>query len=238
MISLIEGRRREVRRLFDIKGLLYDKAYEERAENIDLYYMYRDLSKNSDHKKKIGSHHLRYDITIIPSNMLGLEYVKTAGHFHPNFPNSSLSYPEIYEVLEGKATYLMQKDDFSDVYVVEADCQDKVIIPPNYGHITINKEKERLVMANWVCSDFSSIYDPIEKMGGAGYFLTINGFVKNPNYKNHPPLRKEAVRCYKEIGIEKEIPLYNLIERLDVLKFLCFLNCLEDLLDFLKCPNH
>lgn len=224
MISLIEGKTPEIRRLFDIKGLLYDKAFEETAENFDIYYIYRDLARNSSEREKIASHHLRYDITIIPPKMLGVEYVKTAGHFHPHFPNSSLSYPEIYEVLEGKATYLMQKDDFSDIYVVEAACGDKVIIPPNYGHITINKEKERLVMGNWVCSMFSSIYGPIKEKGGAGYFLTTSGFIKNPNYENHPPLRREPTPSYKEMGIEKDIPLYNLIDNLDLLKFLCFPN--------------
>lgn len=220
MISLIEGKTPDVRRLVDIKGLLYDKAYEEKAGNFDLYYMYRDLSKNSLDKEKIVAHHLRYDITIIPPNMLGMEYVKTAGHFHPNFPNSSLSYPEIYEVLEGKATYLMQKDDFFDVYVIEASKGDKVIIPPNYGHITINKEKERLVMGNWVCSLFSSVYGRIKEKGGGGYFLTINGWIKNPNYENHPQLRIIAPPDYKEMGIEKGVPMYALIDNLEVLEFL------------------
>lgn len=224
MISLIEGRKPDVRRLFDMKGLLYDKEYEKGAENVELYYMYRNLYRNSAEGEKIASHHLRYDITIIPPFMLGVEYVKTKGHFHPKPPNSSLSYPEIYEVLEGRAIYLLQKDDFSDVYVVEANKGDKVIIPPNYGHITINKEKERLVMGNWVCSIFSSIYGPIKEKGGGGYFLTQSGFIKNPNYEHHPPLRIEPCPDYKEMGIEKDIPMYNLIENLDVLKFLCFPN--------------
>jgi len=224
MISLIEGKTPDVRRFSDIKGLIYDKAYEESSPDFDLYYMYRDLSRNTKDKEKITSNHLRYDITIIPPNMLGVEYVKTAGHFHPNFPNSSISYPEIYEVLEGSATYLMQKDDNSDVYVVEAVAGDKVIIPPNYGHITINRAKERLVMGNWVCSDFSSIYGPIKEKGGGLYFLTINGWIKNPKYESHPPLRTIPAPSYKHLGIEKGIPMYNLVDNLEVLKFLLSLD--------------
>ncbi len=220
MISLIVGKNPDVRRLSDIKGLLYDKAYEETAADFDLYYMYRDLSKNAFDKEKIASHHLRYDITIIPPNMLGKEYIKTAGHFHPNFSNSNLSYPEIYEVLEGCATYFMQKDDFSDTYVVEASAGEKVIIPPNYGHITINRKKERIVMGNWVCSDFSSQYGPIKEKGGGAYFLTINGWIKNPKYENHPPLRTISCPDYKDIGIEKGIPMYSLIDNLKIFKFL------------------
>ncbi|MEW6007695.1 MAG: glucose-6-phosphate isomerase family protein [bacterium] len=218
MLSLIEGKTPDIRRLFDLKGLLYDKDYEEKALDFPLYYMYRDLSQNEGDREKIETHNLRYDITIIPPNMLGCEYVKTAGHFHPNFANSNLSYPEIYEVLEGRAIYLMQKDDFSDVYFVSASCGDKVIIPPNYGHITINKEKERLVMGNWVSSLFSSIYGPIKEKGGGAYFLTIDGWIKNERYKNHPPLRNPPCPDYKDI--KKGIPMYSLVDNPSLLKFL------------------
>ena len=41
--------------------------------------------------------------------MLGSEYVKTVGHYHPPVPGTDVSYPEIYQVLDGSATYLLQK---------------------------------------------------------------------------------------------------------------------------------
>ena len=49
---------------------------------------------------------------------------------------------------------------------------DKVVVPPNYGHITINPFDKTLVMSNWVCSDFPSIYEPIKRLGG-GHTLKL-----------------------------------------------------------------
>lgn len=94
---------------------------------------------------------LRYDITVIPPAKFGKEYVKTAGHYHPKAPKSDVSYTEIYQVLEGSATYLLQKAGRKgrvlDVAVVEAEKGDIVFIPPDYGHITINRSDKVLKMA-------------------------------------------------------------------------------------------
>ncbi|HAW49685.1 TPA: glucose-6-phosphate isomerase [bacterium] len=230
MLKLIEGHKPDIRYLFEIKELLYDKTWEDRADNFELYHMYRDLSESKEDYEKILSSRLRYDITIIPSNMLGCEYVKTAGHYHPKFPGSSLSYPEIYEVIEGNAIYLMQKEDQSSVYYVSANPGDKVIIPPNYGHITINASSNRLVMGNWVCRDFSSIYEQIKEKKGGVYYFTTSGWVKNSNYEDCPPLREVPVCSYEFLGI-KDAPMYSLINNIDVLKFLSSLDCLYSLLE-------
>ena len=151
----------DIRWLFDMKEVIYDKSWLAKAENIELYYMYRDLYLSNADKDKLIDQNLRYDITIIPPRMLGVEYVKTAGHYHPIPPGGTVSYPELYEVLEGEAIYLLQKQDMSDVAAVYAAAGDKVLVPPNYGHITINRSNKILKMANLVARDFSSIYDPI-----------------------------------------------------------------------------
>jgi|GEM_PF-2282682 glucose-6-phosphate isomerase len=40
---------------------------------------------------------------------MGLEFVKTCGHYHPPVnPKLRYTYPEMYEVLEGDAHYLLQ----------------------------------------------------------------------------------------------------------------------------------
>jgi glucose-6-phosphate isomerase, archaeal len=169
----------DIRYLYSLNKVIYDREWLKSSPNIELYYMYRDLKSDGN---------LRYDITIIPAKMLGQEYNKTKGHYHPG------NYGETYTVLEGKAIYLMQKikeDEIEDIYAVEAEKGESIIIPPRYGHITINPGKEDLKMSNWVCSDFSSIYEPIEEKGGAGYFYTNNGWIKNEKYKNTPPLRFE-----------------------------------------------
>ena len=134
---------------------------------------------------------IRYDITVIPPAMLGLEFVKTKGHCHIG------AYQEIYIVLEGEAIYLMsryagQKGIISDVYAVKARKGDIIIIPSYYGHVTINpSETEELKMANWISSQCKSDYSLYEKMQGACYYYLKTGWTKNNNYKSVPELRFE-----------------------------------------------
>ena len=97
--------------------------------------------------EKLREQNIRYDITIIPPGMLGREYIKTAGHYHPLVPGGSVTYPELYEVLEGEALYLLQRQDLGDVVAINASAGDKVLVPPNYGHITINGSNKKLKMA-------------------------------------------------------------------------------------------
>ena len=175
----LKGKTPDIRHLHDMKDVIYDKEWLKTAPNLELYYMYRGL------KEKNG---LRYDITVIPSRMLGKEFTKTKGHEHVR------SYPEIYIVLEGEAIYFMQKqkqDVIEDVYAVKAKKGDVIIVPSYYAHITINPSNQDLKMANWMATEAKSNYDPIQKMQGACHFYTIDGWIKNKNYKQVPELRFE-----------------------------------------------
>lgn len=171
----------DVRYLDDMREVLFDKDFAKNSPNIALYNMYRGLEEKNG---------LRYDITVVPSNMLGSEFVKTKGHYHGG------SYGEVYMVLEGSAIYLMQKksdnDEIVDTYFVQAHKGDVVIIPSYYGHITINpSETEELKMANWVSTKCMSDYSLYVKLQGAGYYFTKQGWLKNENYKSVSELRQE-----------------------------------------------
>ena len=180
----------DVRKLKDMEKVVYDKEWFRTANpDLELYYMYRMIEEKNG---------LRYDITVIPANMLGKEFTKTKGHFHDK------KYGEVYTVLEGEAIYLMQKE--GDVYAVKAKKGDVVIIPSFYGHVTINPNKsQELKMANWVSVNCQSDYLPYEENQGAAYFFTKQGWIKNESYKNIPELRFEE-------------PLKSVPENLDFLK--------------------
>ncbi len=65
--------------------------------------MYRDISRTPTDAEVITRHRLRYDVTIIPPFNMGLELVKTSGHYHPRVnPKLRYTYPEIYDVLDGR----------------------------------------------------------------------------------------------------------------------------------------
>lgn len=170
----------DIRFLNDMKGVICDQKWAKTAPNFELYYMYRAI------EKKDG---LRYDITEIPPRMLGQEFVKTKGHSH------SATFGEIYIVLEGEALYLIQNyrnNEIEDVYAVRAKKGEVVVVPPHYGHVTINPSaKDTLKEANWVCESCQNIYDGFLEKKGACYYYTLQGWIKNENYARIPKLRFE-----------------------------------------------
>jgi len=99
----------DVRRLSDLKEVVYDKEFLKNSEDVDLYYMYRDLALSRKDRDAMRAENIRYDITVIPPRMLGVEYTKTLGHYHPIIQAACVSYTELYEVVEGEAHYLLQK---------------------------------------------------------------------------------------------------------------------------------
>ncbi len=207
-------READVRLAKDMAEVIIDKEWLNRNEEAELYFMFRDLWKEG-HKEKIRNHGLRYDITIIPPREMGREYVKTKGHYHPEIKDG-LTYPEIYEVLEGQAHYLLQKrgeEGLEDVALMKAEEGEKALIPPNYGHITINPGDEELKMANWVDRSFDSIYKDILELEGGGYYELTNGdWVKNDNYESVSDLREVESSEIPDLGIEAGKDMYDLIE--------------------------
>lgn len=169
-----------IRFLYDIKPVLYDQKWVRTSENRELYYIHRGVKNKGE---------LRYDFTIIPSQMLGQEFNRTKGN------RNSKHYQELYIVLKGRAIFLMQKtrrgrtDIIEDIIAVEARKGESVIFPPRYAAITINPGKQELKIANWVSIKNNNVYKELLAMKGPGYFYTSGGWKKNKNYKIVPELR-------------------------------------------------
>ncbi len=176
-----------VRKLNEMNDVLFHKTFINNSNKSDpLYYMFRGVGfgKNSS---VFEAHTIRYDITVLTHYDLGGEFNKTLGHYHP-IVEGSLSYPELYEVLYGEVLYILQRanpDGTYDVKLIHAKKGDRVIMLPNYGHITVNVGSDILIEANLVNSTFESNYDPIkQKKGGAVYVLSNNNIVMNRNYND------------------------------------------------------
>lgn len=213
-----EGLEPAIRCRRDMLDVLYDRQDNSLEE---LYYMYRDVALPED-RSAIAGRGLRYDITVIRPGTLGREYVKTAGHYHPEKPGTGLTYPEVYEVLHGRAHYLLQRpgsaegDRLDSVILVAGKPGDKVLIPPQFGHITINPGDDYLIMSNWVASEFSSVYEPIRKMGGGAYFelQAEEGpeFVANKKYSDLPSLQRSPVTPVTRLNLITGLPLYRVFQ--------------------------
>ncbi len=179
-----------------------------------LYRIYRDVCNEND-RKLIEQHDLRYDVVSISPGKIGAEFIKTNGHYHPRAEDDE-PYPEIYEVLHGSTTLLLQDEHLADAIAIEAGVGAQILIPPGYGHITINTSDEQLVFCNVISRNFTSIYSMIKRLNGGVYYLieedTQKKWVKNPDYSKYPVLKHcEPGQLPIIIGLNG--PLYtNLVE--------------------------
>ncbi|HZD59660.1 MAG TPA: glucose-6-phosphate isomerase family protein [Anaerolineae bacterium] len=199
----------DVRHLQDFKDVLApDSPLQGPA---DAYFMYRDIGWPKD-KEMFRQRNYRYDITVVQPGVVGRELVKTVGHYHPLVPETDVTYPEVYEVISGRAHYVCQKVDGNkvlDFFVVEALPGQDVVIPPGYGHITINPEDEPLVMSNVTADGFKSIYKPLEEKHGAAYYeLEDFSWEKNDNYDMQAEPKWARANEVPEFALTEAVPLY------------------------------
>lgn len=204
----------------DLKPVLHQP--EMLRENFPAYYMYRDCALSEEDRETISKLDLRYDYTVIPPAKIGDEYIKTYGHYHP--VHREISYPELYQVINGKAVFLLQKrgrreDELVDFIAVRVEEGEMILVPPDYGHVMVNVGEERLVTSNWVCRSFQSLYEPYARLRGAGYYLTTKGWIANRNYRKLPEVREVRSLADEVFNIDGE--MYTLIEdpeKLELLK--------------------
>ncbi len=201
------------RTLGEAKGFLKNPAVKTEIKN--LYLMYRSVKSKKD-EPVFKKNNISYDITIINAGFIGDEFVKTIGHRHPNKPRTKITYPEIYEVIKGKALFLLQEinpaQKNSKIYLIKAGPGEKAVVPPGFGHISINIGGEPLVLANIQAMNFKSDYGFFKKHHGAGLYAVDNKkkkgdflMEKNQNYKNNFLLR--IVKSKNSFGLK--IPLYK-----------------------------
>ncbi|MEM2963364.1 MAG: glucose-6-phosphate isomerase family protein [Candidatus Anstonellales archaeon] len=217
---------RSVRTLGEMEAVAMDKNFfksREVKKDQAVYYMYRGLREKEN---------IRYDLTVIPPFSIGMEFVKTFGHYHPKAVGD-LSYCEVYEVLSGNAHYLLQlkkAKTVAEVALVKAAAGDLLIIPPNWGHVTINPSKKILVMANLVNMYFDADYAEYKKMNGAVYFEDVDGrIIFNRKYVVCPP-----IRIFDADSFGSQFEVYPMLKGRSLLDVL---NESSNLVSFLDNPN-
>jgi glucose-6-phosphate isomerase len=210
----------QVRVFEEMQPVLMDREAQSEPAREELYYMYRDVHL-PEHEKIIRDAKVRYDITVIPPGMIGKEFIKTVGHFHSRVPGEEFDYPEIYEVLHGQALFLIQKLDQNDpntvrtVMAIKAGKGEKVVYPPNYGHIIVNIGHEVLVTANWVSSEYTADYKSVAEKQGMAYYVVKGAsdrqfeIVPNKNYKDLPEMRFAKGHMNTSLGFMTDEPMYE-----------------------------
>ncbi len=149
---------------------------------------------DAEHHDHLSRLPVSYDLTFIPDRPIGWERAKTHGHVHVRQDNAPGGYPEVYEVLHGKAGFMLQdmqpgpKATFA--ILVTAREGQQVVIPPVLHHCTVNMAESTLVVANVVCRAAAHDYLPLRTSGGLAYhFSRVGGIVPNPSYRARPALQ-------------------------------------------------
>lgn len=178
------------------------------------YLMYRDICW-PEHRASLEKRRLRYDLTVIPAARAGREPVRTHGHYHATVPGSGFTYPELYQVVHGQAWFLLQKPGPAgavEAVILRGRPGQYVLVPPGYGHVTINVGESTLVIANWVERNFASSFSEMRGRGGAAYHV-LDGPggpepVPNPAYGGPVPLRLGDAHPLSVLGLAEREPSY------------------------------
>lgn len=197
-------------RLFsETESVYLDKT----APDKELYYMYRYFEKQGD-KKIFERADSEYDITVIKSGLVGKEYIKTKGHYHSLVPGTEISYPEVYEVITGEIDYLIQtrpnEKRETEVVIIKATVGDKIVVPPGYGHVSINVGNETAVSSNLQKRDLpaGADYGGFEYFHGGAMYRTVDGWIDNPEYVI-TSVRYVKPKEKPSWGLKKEKTLYE-----------------------------
>lgn len=210
------------RTLADARPYLMDEKATSRRKN--LYCMYRDAHLHQDESvfRKNG---VRYDITVIFPGTLGGkngEYLRTIGHTHPA--------PEIYEVLDGHAMFVLQQTTKSGnaTFYISATKGEKIIIPSGYGHVTVNIGKKPLILADLFSDSIPSDYSLFKKHRGAAYWVLppvqkkdLFTLSENESYTDIGTVSLGTPPSLLSLGIQSNVPLYTqFIKNPDHFRFL------------------
>ncbi len=202
-------------------GLLSDSSYDVADE---VYYdFYKAIGRDGE-RADFEKLNLRYDSTVIMAGSAGDEFKKTAGHFHCEIPGQGMSYPEYYQVIKGKALFVMQKVtdcntdgkmSVEDAILVEVNAGEAVVIPPEYGHCTVNIGAETLVFVNLVACESNNYYDSVKRSIGMCCYVkkeADGGYrvEKNPGYDFACEPKVVTTVDNEKLGIHKDVPVYSL----------------------------
>lgn len=185
------------------------------------YTAYRDIVF-PEHADLFAKYDFRYDITVIEPGTVNGEFKKTSGHYHGFVKNGSCPYPEVYEVICGEIIFVLQKCmDFQsdkkhvidEIRIVHVKEGESVIIPPFYGHCSINPADGISMFSNIAVLSCPLFYEPIQQKAGLATYVTKDGgqfcLKQNPHYNGLPEPEVVRPRENRKLGIEFGTPCYQ-----------------------------
>lgn len=221
------------KRATDMEGLFATRQPTEQDDPV--YETYRGIAFPKD-VETFEHHKMSYDITIIREGTIDGEYYKTSGHYHGWNPGRTNTYGEVYEVILGEALFVLQKSpDFEenpagaqveDAILARVHAGQTLLVPPNYGHCSMNVGEGPLVFSNIAYKPCPVIYDSVKMHHGMAYYVFKgkDGSIevrRNSSYDHLPEPRFAGVREDHKLGINFSRGAYwNFLDAPDLFDFL------------------
>lgn len=200
----------------EMTGLLRDEKGSDPDEKF--YDVYRGIRYPED-EKLLDSHDIRYDITVIMPGQVNGEYKKTSGHYHGWNPEHTNTYGEVYEVIAGTAMFVLQKAELygenntlcrkvEDLIYVTVPAGQTLLVPPNYGHCSINIGEAPLVFSNLAYTKCPVVYDSVKHYHGMAYYVVMENDAPVLKFNEHyapcevPEPKFATVTQCPELGID------------------------------------
>ena len=196
-------------------------------ENLPLdemfYDVYRGIAFPKD-EELLNKDNYRYDITIIMPGQINGECKKTSGHYHGWNPQKTNTYAEVYEVIKGTALYILQKSDnfdaenpadvrVDDLIFATVHEGETILIPPNYGHCSVNIGEGPLVFSNLAYVPCLVHYGPVKHFHGMSFYVMKKDneirLEANGRYVDVPAPKFATVKENPGLGIKFGVPVYE-----------------------------
>lgn len=177
------------------------------------YWMYNGISARAD-ASSLQDCGAQYECTWLLPDALGAERAKTLGHIHNTPTPGGATYPEIYEVLYGRAYFLFYTLNAAKTRAVfcgrvSAQAGEQVAMPPNTYHLTINAGDTPLLFADVISTRARGLYDDVRATRGAPYYALRDGtWQRNPAFADAAPFAE----C-PQLVADAHTPLYTQFAR-------------------------
>ena len=152
------------------------------------------------------------------------ECKKTSGHYHGWNPQKTNTYAEVYEVIKGTALYILQKSDnfdaenpadvrVDDLIFATVHEGETILIPPNYGHCSVNIGEGPLVFSNLAYVPCPVHYGPVKHFHGMSFYVMKKDneirLEANGRYVDVPAPKFATVKENPGLGIKFGVPVYE-----------------------------
>lgn len=205
--------------LFSLLPILLNKSLSYPKQ---VYNEYNTLYHNED--KFLSTLGISFDLIYLPAGLLGIEYIKTHVYYTPETDTVG-SYTTIIEVLYGKLTIILQKNQISEDfdtsvqegYVIKISKGEKCAIPRGYFFTFINTGEIPVIFTK-INKDTTHIdYTLLRREGGLAYYCIRKNaraeIVLNPRYKSIPTIKKIKPDYFLSgLNFNWTSPLYEILK--------------------------